>query len=128
MRKLWATSVLFAVGLTIAAGVPAASASPKPAEAAFPVSVHSGDGTVRVPSRPDRILCLSASATQMLYAMGAGGQVVAVDKYSTYPPNAPRTKFTGFESSAEDYLHLHPDLVILAFETGTIIQQLQALH
>ena len=105
-----------------------ASGSASLPSAAFPVSVQSGDGTVRIPSRPDRILCLSASATQMLYAMGAGSQVVGVDKYSTYPPDAPRTKFTGYESSAEDYLYLRPDLVIFAFETGTLIQQLQALH
>jgi iron complex transport system substrate-binding protein len=77
---------------------------------------------------PKRILCLSASATQMLYAIGAGGQVVGVDKYSTWPPNAPRTKFTGFESSAEDYLYLHPDLVIFAFKEGTLVEQLAALH
>ncbi|MGH3828213.1 MAG: ABC transporter substrate-binding protein, partial [Pseudonocardiaceae bacterium] len=94
----------------------------------FPVSVKSGDGTVRIPARPERILSLSASATQMLYAIGAGSQVVGVDKYSSYPANAPRTKFTGYESSAEDYLYLRPDLVIFAFETGTLIQQLQALH
>jgi iron complex transport system substrate-binding protein len=105
------------------AGGPAAAAS-----AGFPVSVTSGDGTVAIPSRPDRILSLSASATQMLYAIGAGDQVVGVDKYSTYPPAAPRTKFTGYESSAEDYLYLRPDLVILAFSSGTLVKQLQLLH
>jgi iron complex transport system substrate-binding protein len=104
--------------------VPAATAT----TGNFPVSVQSGDGTVRIPARPERILSLSASATQMLYAMGAGSQVVGVDKYSSYPATAPRTKLTGYESSAEDYLYLRPDLVIFAFETGTLIQQLRALH
>lgn len=75
---------------------------------------------------PTRILSLSASATQMLYAVGAGNQVVGVDKYSTYPADAPRTKFTGYESSAEDYLYLHPDLVIFAFPTN-LVQQLKKL-
>jgi iron complex transport system substrate-binding protein len=118
---------LSSVGVASAsASKPAPAASP--AAAAFPVSVHSGDGTVRIAARPDRILSLSASATQMLYAIGAGGQVVGVDKYSTYPAGAPRTKFTGYESSAEDYLYLKPDLVIFPFQTGTLIQQLQALH
>jgi len=124
--------LLFAVGLVPFApfaGAGAASPKPRPSAAAtFPVSVQSADGTVDIPSRPDRILSLSASATQMLYAIGAGSQVVGVDKYSTYPPNAPRTKFTGYESSAEDYLHLRPDLVIFAFESGTLIQQLRVLH
>jgi iron complex transport system substrate-binding protein len=94
---------------------------------AFPVSVTSGDGKVTIPTRPTRILCLSASATQMLYSIGAGKQVVGVDKYSTWPSTAPRTKFTGYETSAEDYLYLHPDLVIFAFSEGTLIKQLKLL-
>ena len=94
----------------------------------FPVRVASADGTVRIVHRPTRILSLSPSATEMLYAVGAGRQVVGVDKYSSYPADAPRTKFTGYESSAEDYLPLHPDLVLLAFDTGSLIAQLQKLH
>ena len=124
--------IVFAVSLL---GASSAAASTKPAVRAaatttesFPISVKSADGAVQIPSRPDRILSLSASATQMLYAIGAGSQVVGVDKYSTYPANAPRTKFTGYESSAEDYLYLRPDLVIFAFETGTLIQQLKTLR
>jgi iron complex transport system substrate-binding protein len=141
MRRVWATTVLLVAGAVCAPIMAAAGASAsassrsgaptahgQAASTAFPIVVQSGDGAVQIPSRPGRILCLSASATQMLYAVGAGSQVVGVDKYSTYPPDAPRTKFTGYESSAEDYLYLHPDLVILAFETGTLIQQLQALH
>ncbi len=111
-----------AIGMTASAVSAAARA-----RAPFPVVVHSGDGAVTVPQRPTRILSLSASATQMLYALGAGHQVVGVDKYSTYPPNAPRTAFTGYETSAEDYLPLHPDLVILAFRSGTLIAQLRKL-
>jgi iron complex transport system substrate-binding protein len=64
----------------------------------------------------------------MLYAIGAGNQVVGVDKYSTYPANAPRTKFTGEETTAEDYLYLHPDLVIFYYKYGKLVQQLGLLH
>lgn len=95
--------------------------------AAFPVSVSSADGTVRIPSRPTRILSLSASATQMVYAIGAGPQVVGVDKYSTYPPDAPKTQFSGYETDAEDYLPLRPDLVILAFDESDMVAQLKTL-
>ncbi len=107
---------------------PASFHSPGSTSAAFPVSVKSATGTVRIPSRPDRVLSLSASATQMLYEIGAGSQVVGVDKYSTWPANAPRTKFTGYETSAEDYLYLKPDLVIFAFPSATLIEQLQKLQ
>ena len=97
--------------------------------AALPDAVPAG----ATPSRsqagtavPTRILSLSASATQMLYAIGAGHQVVGVDKYSTYPPGTPLTKFTGYETSAEDYLYLKPDLVIFAFPTN-LTKQLKLL-
>jgi iron complex transport system substrate-binding protein len=63
----------------------------------------------------------------MLYDIGAGSQVAAVDEYSTYPPRAPRTKLTGDETSAEDYLHYRPDLVIVAYNEGTMAQQLTKL-
>jgi iron complex transport system substrate-binding protein len=113
VRKTWAWVLGVIAGVVLAAcpvtvvaasGRPSA-AGPSASTGAFPVLVHSADGT-----------------------MGAGSQVVGVDKYSTYPADAPRTKFTGYESSAEDYLYLRPDLVIFAFETGTLIQQLKTLH
>lgn len=94
----------------------------------FPVELKTTYGLVRIPSRPTRILSLSASATQMIYAVGAGHQVIGVDKYSTYPPNAPRTSFTGYETSAEDYLRLRPDLVVLAFDQSNMVSQLALLH
>jgi iron complex transport system substrate-binding protein len=116
---------------TSAAPVPAAQvaiAGNAAAGPVFPVSVHSGDGTVTIPARPVRILCLSPSSTQMVYALGAGPQVVGVDEYSSWPANAPRTKFSGAETSAEDYLPLRPDLVVLAYPSGTIVQQLRKLE
>ncbi|MGH8994781.1 MAG: ABC transporter substrate-binding protein, partial [Acidimicrobiales bacterium] len=63
-----------------------------------------------------------------LYAIGAGSQVVGVDKFSTYPPNAPRTSFTGNESSAEDYLPERPDLVVLFNDANNLVGQLNKLH
>lgn len=133
-RRAW--GALVAVLLAVALAGPArtgASGASRPGRAArtgsgFPVVVTGGNGAVTIPARPTRILSLSPSATQMLYAVGAGSQVVGVDKYSTYPPGAPRTKFTGAETSAEDYLPLRPDLVVVAYGTGTVLAQLAALH
>lgn len=112
MKRRWATALVSVLACT---GATLAPLAPPPASAAAPPA-------------PTRILSLSASATQMLYAIGAGKQVVGVDKYSTWPPNAPRTKLTGYESSAEDYLYLHPDLVVFAFSEGSLIAQLADLH
>jgi iron complex transport system substrate-binding protein len=51
---------------------------------------------------PSRIVSLSATATEDLFAVGAGKQVVAVDSTSQYPKNAPtsrRSRSTGPISS-----------------------------
>jgi iron complex transport system substrate-binding protein len=122
------TTLLSPPGSGLAAPLTAERATPPAAASGFPVVVKSADGNVTIPHRPTRILSLSASATQMLYAIGAESQVVGVDKYSWYPPDAPRTKFTGAETSAEDYLYLHPDLVVLAYQTGNVVPQLKLLH
>ena len=121
MRRPWA-KVLLTLSAALAACVPPAAVSALGAAAAASPAVAASTTA----ARPTRILSLSASATQMLYAIGAGSQVVGVDKYSTYPPYAPRTKFTGDESSAEDYLYLRPDLVIFAFQTN-LVHQLKLL-
>ncbi|MEA2566165.1 MAG: cobalamin transport system substrate-binding protein, partial [Actinomycetota bacterium] len=125
---------LAAVVAVAVIGLSGCASKPKPAPAAqaagsFPVTVTAGNGTVAVPGRPARIVSMSATSTEMLYAIGAGPQVVAVDKYSTDPPNAPTTSFTGSETSAEGYMTFRPDLVVLAFDTGhNLVAQLGLLH
>ncbi len=127
-RVVLPTICLAALLASAASASGTATAGRRPGGDGFPVTVQSADGRVRIPARPTRILSLSASATEMLYAIGAGHQVVGVDKYSTWPPNAPRTSFTGYESSAEDYLPLRPDLVVLAFDENHLVAQLEALR
>lgn len=130
MRRSIPVCVLVA-GLLAACGTGTPAAPPNASShttGSFPVTVASADGNIAIKTRPTRIMSLSASATQMLYAIGAGPQVVAVDEYSTYPSKAPRTDLTGYETSAESYLPYHPDLVILAFEESpTVVSQLAAL-
>src|ERR671923_1019571 len=69
-------------------GASAAAAPPPP----FPVTVTAGNGKVTLRHRPHRIVSLSSTATEDLFAIGAGRQVVAVDQFSDYPKRAPRTK------------------------------------
>ena len=130
-----ATSLLFVVLAACGSSSKSTSASAsvsttsttQAAAATFPVTVAPANGSVTIPAKPVRILSLSATATQMLYAIGAGTQVVGVDKYSVDPPNAPKTTFDGTEG-AESYVSLHPDLVIVAFDTGNkLAGQLSAL-
>src|SRR5581483_7540555 len=94
----------------------------------FPVSVKAANGVVRVASRPKRIVSISATATEDLFAVGAGRQVVAVDDYSTYPKNAPRTKLSGFAPNAEAIARYQPDLVVAADDTSHLVAALTRLR
>ena len=93
----------------------------------FPVTVSAADGKVHVPQRPDAIISLSPTATEMLYAIGAGSQVTAVDANSSYPPQAPRTKLSAFTPNVEAIVAYKPDLVIVDGTTGSLVQKLGAL-
>lgn len=78
-----------------------------------PVRTTTTTSTVPLPlGRPSRIVSLSPSATETLFAIGAGDQVVAVDSFSNYPPEAPVTDLSGFEPNVEAIAKYEPDLVI----------------
>ena len=81
-----------------------------------------------IPHQPTRIVSLSPTATEDLYAVGAGKQVVAVDSYSTYPPQAPRTKLSGFTPNVEAIAKYRPDLVVVADDTNHIVAAGQAAN
>jgi iron complex transport system substrate-binding protein len=83
---------------------------------------------VTLPAHPDRIVSLSDAATEDLFAIGAGRQVVAVDEYSTYPATAPRTKLSGFAPNIEAIARYNPDLVVTSQNVDHIESQLAALH
>jgi iron complex transport system substrate-binding protein len=108
------------------------SASPPPAAVAPPsgsaVTVRAANGLVRLTHRPARIVSLSPTATEDLFAIGAGAQVVAVDSYSGYPANAPRTSLSGYQPNAEAIAGYRPDLVVVYVDTGQIAEQLARLN
>jgi cobalamin transport system substrate-binding protein len=99
-----------------------------PASSSFPLKVTAKNGTVTIPHRPSRIISLSPTATDDLYAVGAGKQVVAVDSYSTYPPNAPRTDLSGFTPNIEAIAKYQPDLVVISDDLNGIVAQLAKLN
>jgi iron complex transport system substrate-binding protein len=85
----------------------------------FPVTIHTADGPVVVERRPERIVVLSATATEDLYAIGAGDQVLAVDEQSNYPPDAPQTRLSAIQPNIEAIAAYEPDLVVLSGEEST---------
>lgn len=83
----------------------------------FPVQVPTDSGNVRIPAEPQRIVSLSATHTEMLYAIGAGTRVVATDITSNFPAAALETaKLDSFNFNIEEVAALDPDLVIIAFD------------
>jgi iron complex transport system substrate-binding protein len=106
---------------------PAANAAnARPVADSFPVTIHAANGDVVIKTRPTRIVSLSPSATEDLFAVGAGKQVVAVDDQSDYPKQAPRTKLSGFTPNAEAIASYNPDLVVVSNDGG-IVGALQKL-
>ena len=90
-----------------AAGSPAAAAGSE-----FPVTLTAANGPVTIKAKPVRIVSLAPTATEDLYAVGAGPQVVAVDQNSDYPASAPVTKLSGLTPNLEAIAKYQPDLVI----------------
>src|SRR5262245_54826176 len=110
IRKYVAGAVALAAVL---AGAPAGAAAPAGAPAA-PVA--------------SRIISLSPTATESLFAIGAGKQVVAVDDQSNYPKSAPRTKLSGYTPNAEAIAGYEPDLVVLSYNANHIVEALEKLR
>jgi iron complex transport system substrate-binding protein len=77
---------------------------------------------------PTRIVSLSPTATEDLFAIGAGKQVVAVDSDSDYPANAPKTKLSAYTPNAESIAKYNPDLVVIAADEDGIVAALGKLH
>ena len=116
--------------LTVLAAALSAGALASPARTAaapFPVTVTVTNGKVTVPKRPARIVSLSPTATETLFAIGAGAQVVAVDDQSDYPKNAPRTTLSGFTPNVESIAGYRPDLVVISFDPKGLSEALGKL-
>jgi iron complex transport system substrate-binding protein len=104
-----------------------AAATPSPA--VFPVTVADSNGEqLVIESQPGSIVALAPSFVEILFAVGAGDAVVAVDENTDFPPEATaRTKLSGFEPSMESIAALEPDLVVIFFDPGGLQEALEGL-
>lgn len=94
------------------------SAAPPETGDTFPVTVSApGAPAVTLDRQPQRIVSLSPSATETLFALGAGPQVVAVDSASDYPGQAPKTQLSGLSPDPEAIAAYRPDLVVVYADT-----------
>jgi cobalamin transport system substrate-binding protein len=117
-------SIVLAATLAV---VFAPSAASRPAASSFPVTIHAANGDVVVKSRPTRIISLSPTGTEDLFAVGAGPQVIAVDADSDYPKNAPHTTLSGYTPNVEAIAGYNPDLVVISNDIDNVAESLQKL-
>lgn len=103
------------------------AASGSSSSSAFPVTVTADNGKLTLDAEPEKIVSLSATATEMLFAIDAGDQVKAVDSTSNYPKGVPTTDLSSFTPNAEAIAKYAPDLVVLSDDLNGIVKSLDAL-
>ncbi|MSQ29502.1 MAG: ABC transporter substrate-binding protein [Dehalococcoidia bacterium] len=122
-------AVLTACGGTKATAPAATSATPTAtptAASTFPVTMKDEDGrAVTIAARPKRIISFSPGITEILFAIGAGPQVIAADQFSDFPAEAKelktRVKYTN--PDVESALALNPDLVVMSRAQRTSVER-----
>jgi iron complex transport system substrate-binding protein len=141
-----ASAVLAACALTALAACgssgsqpPAQSSSPAPgargsatspaapAAAQFPLTISAPGGPVTIKAQPARIVSLSPTATEDLFAVGAGQQVVAVDLSSNYPPGVPKTSLNGVTPNLEAVAGYNPSLVVTDQDANGLVAGMKKL-
>jgi iron complex transport system substrate-binding protein len=130
--RRWLTTAGLVASLALAAACgggssPSAIVTTGASPAAFPVTIQTTDGAVTIASKPTAIVSLSPTATEDLYAIGAGDQVKAVDKYSDFPAGTPKTNLSEIQLNVESLAALKPDLVIVADGSDDLSSRMKAL-
>ncbi len=122
------SAVIIVLALAVAACGKSSDVTPSAAATGtFPATITAGNGTVTIAARPKRIVSLSPTSTEILFAIGAGSQVVAVDDQSNYPAEAPKTKLSGFEPNVEAITAYKPDLIVFADDSKKLSDSFKAL-
>jgi len=126
---LAALLVSLLMALTACGGSSSGSSAKSTASSAaeWPVSVTGDNGKLTLDKQPQSIVSMSASATEMLFAIHAGKEVKAVDSTSNYPKGVPTTDLSSFTPNAEAIAKYNPDLVVLSDDLNGIVKSLSAL-
>lgn len=113
------TTATLLVLLLVAAGLPApavATGSAQSQDCTFPVTITDAKGTeVTIDEKPQRIVTLSPSAAQTLWAVGARERVVGISEFATYLEGTDQKEIVNTQSggiNVEKIIALEPDLVI----------------
>jgi iron complex transport system substrate-binding protein len=90
---------------------------------AFATSCGGGRTPSAKSGKPERIISLTPSTTEILYGVGAFGRVVAVSDYCTYPSEAAKLPRVGGwnNPNMEQIAGLRPDLVIFSDQQAQFV-------
>lgn len=97
------------------------------AKSSFPVTITNAGAKFTITKKPQRIISLSPTATESLFSIGAGPQVVAVDDQSNFPASAPKSALSGYSPNLEAIVAYRPDLVVVCYDAGNIVASLRGL-
>lgn len=118
MKKFNVAMILVLLLAAILTACAPTAATAVPTEEKTPVSFVDGlDRTVVLDEVPQRIVSMAPSITEVLYAVGAGSQMVGRDSFSNYPEEAKVLKEIGGSDGTYSYeaiADLKPDLVVAA--------------
>jgi iron complex transport system substrate-binding protein len=111
-------AVVFALLLTVAP-----SAAPRTGQG-------TGQAGATAMAPPSRIVSLIPAVTEMLFAMGAGAQVIAVSSFDKYPAETAKLPRVGalIDPDVERILSLRPDLVMIYASQTSLREQLDRAH
>ncbi|CAB4873971.1 unannotated protein [freshwater metagenome] len=117
--SLFSKPTIFSLVLTSVLLIPAQLFSVSNASAAtsYPITVKSGGYVTTIKTKPIKIISLSPTATEILFGIGAGPQVLAVDDQSNFPIEAPKSALSGFDPNIEAIVAQKPDMVILSVDS-----------
>jgi iron complex transport system substrate-binding protein len=128
MRLTTLRALVLAALLILSGGALPARAQGGP-PAGFPMTVTDDSGTsVTFTAPPQRVISMSPGLTEITFALGAAGRLVAVDTYSDFPPEAKniQPRLTTYPSpSVETIVSLKPDLVLSLAERDDDIAQIR---
>jgi len=128
LTALFAVVIVFVSACSGAGDGATSTEAGQATDTGFPVSVTTATGSVTVADRPSRIAALSATHVEMLYAIGAGDQLIAGDLFSNYPPEAAQLQqVDSFNLNVEAVVALEPDLVVLSFDPVDAVAALAAV-
>lgn len=115
LKPLTARRQATLLAISVALLLAACGGGGAPESSGFPVTIQRPDGKqLTFVRRPERIVSLSPGHTEVLFAIGAGDQIVAVDSESDFPADAQRkAKLDATDLNAKAIIDFNPDLLVI---------------